>query len=157
VTDPKARARTALIAEDHPAYLARVAGALIGMGVRVVAVTDGAKAIELVRSGVALDLLVTDLDMPHENGWAVIDAWLADGRDIAAVVMVTGEADSREVQQRCAAGGIRLVHKVSFDAHFGGAIAAALGWLDERAAATGPPVAFAPSPAPSPNTGRGGD
>ena len=113
---------TALVAEDHPAYLARVSAALSALGVAVVAANDGAQAIELLVSGAPIDLLVTDLDMPRENGWVVIDAWLARGRSAETVLMVTGEADSREVQRRCEAGRIRLIHKISLNAQFATAV-----------------------------------
>ena len=113
---------TALVAEDHSAYLARVSAALSALGIAVVAATDGAQAIEVLVSEAPIDLLVTDLDMPRENGWAVIDAWLAGGRSAETVLMVTGEADSREVQRRCEAGRIRLIHKISLNAQFATAV-----------------------------------
>jgi len=124
------RQRTALVAEDHPVYMGRVTALLAQLGLRAVNAVDGAKAIAYLAGGGEADLLVTDLDMPHENGWAVIDAWLAGGRSPATVMMVTGEADDRTVQERCAAGGIRLIHKAALDARLADAIRDALAGLD---------------------------
>jgi CheY-like chemotaxis protein len=113
---------TALVAEDHPHYLGRVTALLAGLGVQPVTATDGVEAITYLGTGGPADLLVTDLDMPRENGWAVIEAWLASGRPVERVIMVTGEADSRDVQERCRTGGIRLIHKVALDARLGSAV-----------------------------------
>ncbi|MGH2587439.1 MAG: response regulator [Dehalococcoidia bacterium] len=121
---------TALVAEDHPAYLGRVTALLEELGLRTVGAVAGAQAIAYLAGGGTADLLVTDLDMPHENGWAVIDAWLARGRTPETVVMVTGEADDRTVQERCAAGGICLIHKAALDARLADAIRNALAGLD---------------------------
>jgi CheY-like chemotaxis protein len=123
---------TALVAEDHPHYLRRVSALLASLDVRAVTAVDGAQAIAHLNSHGRFDLLVTDLDMPHENGWAVIDAWLLAGLPVSSVIMVTGEADSRDVQERCRIGGIRLLHKVALDAHFPSAIRVMLDALAER-------------------------
>ena len=121
---------TALVAEDHPGYRGRIVGLLEASGVRCIAAEDGAEAIDHLQRGTKFDLLVTDLDMPRENGWAVIEAWLASGRAPETIVMVTGEADSRDVQERCAAGGICLVHKLAVGTRFQPAVAAALAHVD---------------------------
>lgn len=108
----------ALVAEDHPRYIERVAELLTGWGIACVRAVDGREALAVIARGEPLDLLVTDLDMPHHSGWDVIDAWLATGRDPRSVVMVTGEADSLDVQRRCATGGIRLIHKLALMTQF---------------------------------------
>ena len=122
--------RVALVAEDHPTYIERVTALLDGWGVECVRAVDGAAAIAQITAGTPLDLLVTDLDMPHHTGWDVIEAWLAAGRPPQTVIMVTGEADSLDVQERCAAGGIRLIHKVAIMAQLERAVQDVLRYLD---------------------------
>ena len=116
----------ALVAEDHPGYREKVAGLLAGWGLRVHAAEDGRAAIKLLRGAERVDLLVTDLEMPYANGFEVIEAWLALGRPLAAVVMLTGIADHPAVQTRCATIGVRLLHKLAMDLHFEGTVRTAL-------------------------------
>jgi CheY-like chemotaxis protein len=123
---------TVLVAEDHPGYRARLAGLLDGWGLRTVTAADGRAALRALADGMAFDLLVTDLDMPHHTGFEVIEAWLRRGGRAEAVIMVTGEADARDVRERCAAGGICLIHKAAIDVRFEEAVRAALRRLDER-------------------------
>ena len=125
-----ARVVTVLVAEDHPVYRERVVRFLEAWGLQVTAAPDGREALALLDGGLAADLLVTDLDMPHHTGWDVIDGWLRRGGRAEAIIMVTGEADDLGVQQRCAAGGIRLIHKMAFAAQFQGAVEDALAWLE---------------------------
>lgn len=130
------RVVTALIAEDHPSYRARVSGLLTGWGLETVVAVDGHQAIRALEAaaGGRIDLLVTDLEMPHFTGFEVIDAWLRGGGRPEAVIMVTGEADSRDVQDRCAAGNIRLIHKLAINTRFESAVREALRWLETRGA-----------------------
>ena len=109
---------TALVAEDHPNYRARVAGQLEGWGLRTVVARDGREALDALEGGPDIHLLVTDLEMPHYTGFEVIEAWFRRGGAAEAVIMVTGEADSLDVRSRCAADGIRLIHKTGLNAYF---------------------------------------
>jgi CheY-like chemotaxis protein len=120
---------TALIAEDHPGYRARLIGLLAGWGLRVVAAADGREALRLLEDSVPIDLLVTDLEMPHFTGFEVIEAWYRCGGRAEAVIMVTGEADSADVRQRCAAEGIRLIHKTGIELYLEGAVQEAVARL----------------------------
>jgi CheY-like chemotaxis protein len=125
---------TALVAEDHPNYRARVAGLLEGWGLRVVVACDGREAIKALEDDLGIDLLVTDLEMPHYTGFEVIEAWYRRGGRPEAVIMVTGEADSADVRHWCAAGGVRLLHKTGIATYFEGAVREALSRLREDGA-----------------------
>jgi CheY-like chemotaxis protein len=114
---------TALVAEDHAGYRERVTASLAGAGLRCVVTEDGADAVAFLEAGGAADVLVTDLEMPHRDGWAVIDAWLASGRPVGTILLLTGEADRRDVRERCAVQGVRLLHKLAFESRFGAALA----------------------------------
>jgi CheY-like chemotaxis protein len=120
---------TVLVAEDHPSYRARVIGLLEKMGLRVLPTADGREALKALEAHANIDLLVTDLEMPHYTGFEVIEAWYRRGGEARHVIMVTGEADSLDVRRRCAAEGIRLIHKTGIAAYFEDAVRAALGQL----------------------------
>ena len=63
------RDRTILIADDDSAILALVAAVLRQDRFSVVSASDGIQALELARRhGSQIDLLLTDLDMPHMDG-----------------------------------------------------------------------------------------
>jgi CheY-like chemotaxis protein len=113
---------TALVAEDHPGYRERVTASLRAAGLRCVVTEDGADAIAFLEGGGAADLLVTDLEMPRRDGWAVIEAWLGSGRPVETILLLTGEADRRDVRERCTAHSVRLLHKLAFESRFGGAL-----------------------------------
>jgi CheY-like chemotaxis protein len=122
---------TVLVAEDHPVYRARIAGLLEGWGLRTLVAADGRAALRVIE-GDTVDLVVTDLEMPHYTGFEVIEGWLRRGGRPEAVIMVTGEADARDVRDRCAAGGIRLLHKTAIDTRFEEAVRDALRWLESE-------------------------
>jgi CheY-like chemotaxis protein len=120
---------TVLVAEDHPTYRARVVGLLEGMGLRVLSAPDGREALKALEAHTGIDLLVTDLEMPHYTGFEVIEAWYRRGGAASAVIMVTGEADSLDVRGRCAAEGVRLIHKTGIAAYFADAVHEAVARL----------------------------
>ncbi len=123
---------TVLVAEDHPAYRERVRALLAGWGLIPITAADGRQALQRLRRHGRTDLLVTDLDMPHATGFDVIAEWLRLGGAPGAVIMVTGEADAADVRDRCAAGGICLIHKTALMTRFEPAVRAALPALPLR-------------------------
>ncbi len=85
-----------LIAEDEEAVRALVARALTMDGHEVVAMPDGAAALdELTNAAGAFDLLLTDIQMPMMDGIALA---LAAARDYPAltILLMTGYAHQRE-------------------------------------------------------------
>ena len=120
---------TVLVAEDHPTYRARVVGLLEGLGLRVLPAADGREALKALEAHTDIGLLVTDLEMPHYTGFEVIEAWYRRGGAASAVIMVTGEADSLDVRTRCAAEGVRLIHKTGIAAYFEDAVREAVSLL----------------------------
>lgn len=120
---------TVLVAEDHPGYRARVVGLLESWGLHVIAAEDGRLALKALEQHPYIRLLVTDLEMPHYTGFEVIEAWYRRGGPASAVIMVTGEADSLDVRHRCAAEGVRLIHKTGIAAYFESAVREAVTLL----------------------------
>ena len=85
-----------LIAEDEDGVRALVARALMMDGHEVVAMPDGAAALdELTNAAGAFDLLLTDIQMPMMDGIALA---LAAARDYPAltILLMTGYAHQRE-------------------------------------------------------------
>jgi nitrogen-specific signal transduction histidine kinase/CheY-like chemotaxis protein len=68
-------AREVLLVEDDPAVRAEAVRLLRGMGCRVTAVEDGAAALEVLSADQPLDLMITDMGLPHGlDGEALADA-----------------------------------------------------------------------------------
>ena len=85
-----------LIADDEDSMRSLVARAIAMDGHDIVAVQDGAEALEvLVRDAGAFDLLLTDIQMPVMDGIALA---LTAARDFPAltILLMTGFADQRE-------------------------------------------------------------
>jgi two-component system, cell cycle response regulator CpdR len=85
-----------LIAEDEEPLRELVARALAEQGHRVTATADGIEALEALQtSGVAFDVLLTDIQMPGMDGIALALAAARDFPNIP-ILLMTGYADQRE-------------------------------------------------------------
>ena len=60
-----------LIADDEPLTRKNIAGCLGDLGYEVHSASDGAEAVKLFNSS-QFDLVVSDLRMPHVDGFAVL-------------------------------------------------------------------------------------
>src|SRR5688572_18915400 len=69
--------------------------------------SNGSAAIEMFRSG-PIDLVVLDVDLEDENGWAVFEA-MKDLNPFVPTVVTTRESDQRE--KAIAAGAESLIEK----------------------------------------------
>ena len=71
---PRAASGTVLVAEDEPVVRDLILTTLRRAGYQAVAVADGRKAMELIgREGEAIDVLVSDVIMPHVGGLELVD------------------------------------------------------------------------------------
>ena len=77
-----------LLVEDDPEILNLLRDMLRLKGHRVVAVSDGEKALELIDSS-HFDLVLTDLGMPVISGWEIAERAKAKNPKLP-VVMITG-------------------------------------------------------------------
>jgi two-component system chemotaxis sensor kinase CheA len=73
-------ARTLLFVDDSAFFRNMLTPVLRAAGYQVTAVAGGREALALLRSGQHFDVLVTDLDMPDVDGFALANAVRADGR-----------------------------------------------------------------------------
>lgn len=103
---------TVLVAEDYPDFRARLLGLLEPLALTCIDVSNGLRAIEVLRDvSRELHLLITDMDMPVHTGWEVIEAAREHRGHGLPVIMQTGEARYTYVRRRAEAFGIVLIDK----------------------------------------------
>ncbi len=95
-----------LLVEDDPEILNILRDMLRLKGHRVVAVSDGAKALDLI-DGSDFDLVLTDLGMPVVSGWEIAKRTKAKNSK-TPVVMITGWGAQFE-EENLAARGVDLM------------------------------------------------
>ena len=128
---------TVLIAEDYPDFRARLLALLEPLELECIPVSNGRQAIEVLQDlGQGLDLLITDMDMPVNTGWEVIESARSHRGEALPVIMQTGEARYTYVRRRAQEFGIVLIDKVDIDIHLGPAVRQALR-LDESGSGAG--------------------
>jgi CheY-like chemotaxis protein len=100
-----------LVAEDYPDFRTAILALFETLEVDCHTVANGRLAIEFIRDERnALDLLITDMDMPVHTGWEVIEA-LRDCRPRVPIIMQTGEAKYSYVRRRAAQYDVVLLDK----------------------------------------------
>lgn len=68
MTTPEQRAPTILVVDDEPQVRRLASRALEHQGYHVIQATDGLEALGLFTDDSSIDLLVTDVRMPHTDG-----------------------------------------------------------------------------------------
>jgi CheY-like chemotaxis protein len=105
-----------LVAEDYKDFRERILALLQPLGVQCIQAANGRQAIEVIRDAAqVLDLLVTDMDMPVNTGWEVIEA-VRQHRAELPIIMQTGEARYTYVKRRASEFEIVLIDKTDIDA-----------------------------------------
>ena len=117
-----------LIAEDYPDFRQRLLTLLEPLDLACIPVANGRLAIEVVQDlSREIHLLITDLDMPVNTGWEVIEAFRQHRGDTLPIIMQTGEARYSYVRRRAEGFGIVLIDKTDVDALLVPAVREALG------------------------------
>jgi CheY-like chemotaxis protein len=80
-----------LVVDDEAPLLRVLVRYLSGLGHHVLSAGNGADALTLLQDG-AVDLLITDINMPDVDGIEIIRALSASGRRIPAIAMSGGGA-----------------------------------------------------------------
>ena len=121
-----------LIAEDYPDFRARLLALLEPFDFNCIPVANGRLAIEVLQDITQdLQLLITDMDMPVNTGWEVIEAAREHRGAALPIIMQTGEARYTYVQRRAQEFGIPLIDKLDIDVQIGPAVRQALGMPEE--------------------------
>jgi PAS domain S-box-containing protein len=82
-------AATILLVDDEDIVRTGTAEMLADLGYEVVQASSGAEALRMLRSGIEVDLMITDFLMPGMNGVALIEHGTAIARDMK-VLLLTG-------------------------------------------------------------------
>lgn len=95
----------ALVVDDSRTMRRIIARTLIPLGFETVEADDGRQALDVLESGLVVDLACIDWNMPVLDGLGFVTAVRRDGRwrDMT-LMMVTTESDQRQIVRALAAG-----------------------------------------------------
>jgi CheY-like chemotaxis protein len=117
---------TILIAEDQ-AHIRRVLAMWLARhGHATLEAADGCEALEILRR-TAIDVLVTDVNMPAVDGVMLTRAALKTCPALRHVFMVTSRCDPQDLRPRVADPRVTLLSKPFSPSHLLRAVQAALG------------------------------
>jgi signal transduction histidine kinase len=109
--DERGGSETVLLAEDDEMVRTHVTRMLRDLGYSVIVASSGPEALGIVESGVAFDVLLTDVIMPGGmNGRELADAAAAH-RPNLKVLFMSGYAESAIVHHGRLDPGVQLLHK----------------------------------------------
>ncbi len=93
-TDPGGEQRSLLVVEDNEALRTEIAELFRDDGYQVVEAADGAAALEILRRGAPIDLVLLDLWMPTMDGWRFRMEQRRDPalRDVPVVVLTADDS-----------------------------------------------------------------
>ena len=104
-----------LLAEDEAMVRAVAFEFLEEAGFKVHEAPDGLAALAILKSGVQIDLLVSDVKMPGMNGYELVQAGVELKPDLR-VILMTGYAEDPPAHIKNRAG-LKILHKpFDFDA-----------------------------------------
>jgi CheY-like chemotaxis protein len=111
VHDDRSEGESVLLVEDEATIRTLVTEELSNRGYRVIAVPDGASALEVLQSGQSVDLLLTDVGLPGGlNGRQVADAGRSIRPDLK-VLFITGYAENAAVGNGLLGSGMAVITK----------------------------------------------
>ena len=98
-----------LLAEDEAMLRMLAADTLRDSGYEVIETVDGAAALEVLKSGVRVDLLISDIKMPRMTGYELVEAGLSL-RPQLRVLLMTGYSQD-PMPKAIAEANISTLHK----------------------------------------------
>jgi signal transduction histidine kinase/ActR/RegA family two-component response regulator len=126
-TTLRSRAGTILLVEDDPAVRRLLRSTLAAQRHTVLEAADGAEALDLARRCVGkLDVLLTDVVMPHGSGRELAEQLLKEHPE-TAVIFMTGYTDDAVLLRGVRANEVRLLRKPFRTTALSAALAELLG------------------------------
>ena len=102
---------TVLVVDDEPAVRVLIADVLADLGYEAIEARDGRAGLAILESGARVDLLITDVGLPHGmNGRQLADAARV-GRPDLKVLFVTGYAENAVIGNGHLAPGMHVLTK----------------------------------------------
>jgi two-component system chemotaxis sensor kinase CheA len=108
-----ASARSVLLVDDSPFFREMLAPVLKASGYKVHAAASADQALSLLRNGVRVDALVTDVEMPGRDGFQLVEALRGDPRFASLPVIALSSAVNPDAITRA-----RKLHISEFVAKF---------------------------------------
>jgi two-component system chemotaxis sensor kinase CheA len=96
----KAKARTILFVEDSAFFRNMLTPVLRSAGYAVTTVGDGEDALQVLRGGDQVDMIVTDIEMPGMNGYELAQAVRADQRTAGLPIIALSALTSADAIER---------------------------------------------------------
>ncbi len=107
---PQGDGQTVLVVEDDPAVRMVVLDELSELGYRTIEAVDGPSALPILQSGLAIDLLLTDVGLPGMNGRQVAEI-ARQHRPALRVLFMTGYAQQASSRASFLAPGMEIITK----------------------------------------------
>ena len=109
------RKKSILVVEDEDDVRESLAAILESEGYSVLEAAHGGEALECLRAGDDVGLILLDMFMPTMNGWAFRDAQRRDP-DLSAIPVIVLSADGAAVKSAASMGALDyMVKPVDFD------------------------------------------
>ena len=99
-----------LICEDDPVPAAVIKLALKRDGIEVVHVSDGRKAMELLRTSI-FDLIITDIHLPYHNGDEILTLVRVEQGKKVPIIMVSSDTEEEVINLALKSGVNEFVKK----------------------------------------------
>jgi CheY-like chemotaxis protein len=97
LTAPQGEGQSVLVVEDDPSVRLLIRDVLEEVGYSAIEASDGAAAVPILASGVAIDLMISDVGLPGMNGRQLADT-ARSHRPELPILFVTGYAENAAIR-----------------------------------------------------------
>jgi CheY-like chemotaxis protein len=111
---PKRAVDHVLVVDDSPIVRELIVQTLLSRGLRVSEAGDGAEAIEFLVRHRSVDLVITDIEMPHMDGLELIRAMRTRLQKVPIIIVVSMRGSEVEKRRAFEAGADDYLVKTDF-------------------------------------------